>query len=105
MGSTVATVGAIGLAGALAFGLAAVGGAAAEGQRAAGVADAAALAAADVLAGFASGEPCARAAEVAAAQRARLSSCAVTGLTATVEIVVTFARIPVPAAARAGPPP
>ncbi|WP_051171994.1 M23 family metallopeptidase [Microbacterium indicum] len=87
----------------LAVGLVAVGGAAVEAQRVSGVADAAALAAADALSGFATGDPCSRAAEVAEAQAASTSSCEVDGL----EVVVTAAGAhgawPVSVTSRAGP--
>lgn len=105
MASTVVAVGAVGFTAALALGLAAVGGAAGESQRVAGVADAVALAAADTAAGFASGAPCTRASDVANAAGVDVVSCVVDDLTATVEIVGSFARIPVSARARAGPPP
>ncbi|MGO2090338.1 MAG: Rv3654c family TadE-like protein [Microbacterium gubbeenense] len=105
MGASILTAGAIGCAATLAMGLAVVGGASVASQRAAGIADAAALAAADALAGFATGDPCGRAAQVVSAQGASVTSCNIDGLTATVRISMTYARFPVAAAARAGPPP
>jgi len=104
VGASVLTAGAIGCAATLAMGLAVVGGAAVAGQQAAGIADAAALAAADALAGFATGDPCSRAAQVVSAQGASVTSCDIDGLVATVRISMTYARFPVVAAARAGPP-
>jgi secretion/DNA translocation related TadE-like protein len=89
----------------LMLGLAAAGSAAVESQRMASVADAAALAAADAASGAITGEPCARAAEVAGAQRASISVCAVDGLVATVTVGGMFAGMPTSATARAGPPP
>ncbi|GAA3657251.1 Rv3654c family TadE-like protein [Microbacterium marinilacus] len=89
----------------LVLGLAASGAAAVESQRVAGVADAAALAAADTVSGAIAGDPCARASEVAAAQRATLAGCSLDGLIATVSVASTFVGLPVRATARAGPPP
>ena len=104
MGAAIAVSGTIGLTAALAVSLAAVGGAAAEAQRASGIADAAALAAADALSGFAAGDPCDRAARIASAQAASVTSCDLDGLVATVSVSTRYARIPVAAVARAGPP-
>jgi secretion/DNA translocation related TadE-like protein len=73
-------------------------------QAAAGTADAAALAAADVASGLVSGFPCARAARVAAANRASLASCAVDGLIVTVVVSRSILGITVTATATAGPP-
>ena len=104
MGASVLTAGATFCAATLAIGLAVVGGGAVAGQRASGIADAAALAAADALAGFATGDPCGRAAQVVSAQGASITSCDIDGLIATVGVSMTYARFPVAAAARAGPP-
>ena len=76
----------------------------AKKQAMAGAADAAALAAADVRVGLDPGEPCAVAARVAAANRARLSSCKVDGLVVTVAVTATIAGFSVGVAATAGPP-
>ncbi|MGO4383099.1 Rv3654c family TadE-like protein [Specibacter sp. RAF43] len=78
--------------------------------RAATAADMAALAAADTARGLADGEPCRRAAELAARQHATLSRCAVLGAardTVEVAVEVRSAGLPWPARgrARAGPPP
>jgi len=104
MGASVLTAGAVGCAATLAMGLAVVGGAAVAGQRASGIADAGALAAADALAGFATGDPCGRASQVVSAQGASVTSCDTDGLIATIRVSMTYARFPVTAAARAGPP-
>lgn len=73
--------------------------------RAAAAADTGALAAADTAAGFAVGEPCARAGELVTRAGASLVSCDLDGMTATVEVSVTVGIHPVHARARAGPPP
>lgn len=103
--SSVLTAGAVGGIASLVVALSVVGGAAGEAQRIAGVVDAAALAAADALSGFATGEPCDRAARVADAQGAAAVRCEIAGLDAIVEVAGDFAGIPVAAVARAGPPP
>ncbi|NHI17557.1 helicase [Microbacterium excoecariae] len=105
MGASIAAAAAVCVAAGLAVGVAGVGAAAAEAQRVSGVADAAALAAADAAAGYATGEPCERAARVAAAQGAVVASCGLEGMTVTVVAEGAFGRFPVRAAARAGPPP
>lgn len=104
MAGAVLTVGACGACAILAVGLALAGGASAYGQRLAGAADGAALAAADAASGAASGEPCARAAEVAVTADASVLSCEFDELTVTVTVSGVFAGIPVAATARAGPP-
>ena len=71
----------------------------------AGAADAAALAAADAAVGIVPGPPCARAEEVAAANRAALRACQVDGAIVTVRVAVTTAGFDVEAAATAGPAP
>ncbi|SJN11325.1 putative peptidase (putative secreted protein) [Leucobacter sp. 7(1)] len=79
-----------------------------EGKhRAAVTADAAALAAADALTGWADGEPCALAAEVAAAAQADLRECEVNQGTGEARVRVTAGSAPVraEAGARAGPLP
>ncbi|WP_144874078.1 helicase [Microbacterium sp. 1.5R] len=90
----------------LSLGLAAVGGAAVTAQRAAGAADAAALAAADAASGAVAtaDAPCALAARVAEASRARVTDCAVVGLVATVEVQAAYAGLAAVSRARAGPP-
>jgi len=105
MAGSALAVGTAAAAAALTVALAVAAAAAVESQRVAGIADAAALAAADAASGAATGEPCARAAEVAAAQRATVATCAVDGLIATVTVRAAFAGLPVEVAARAGPPP
>lgn len=104
MGTSIASAGVVCAIGIAAAGLVGIGGAAAESQRASGIADAAALAAAETLAGFAAGEPCDRASEVASAQAANLVACALDGLVATVTVETRFGAFPVTASARAGPP-
>ncbi|MGO1411439.1 Rv3654c family TadE-like protein [Microbacterium sp.] len=104
MSGSVMAAGVLGGAVVLTLGLVAVGGAAAESQRAAGIADAAALAAADAASGAIVGEPCARAAEVAAAQGASVSSCSLDDLIATVSVSWHYAGVPALAVSRAGPP-
>ena len=80
-------------------------------HRAAVSADLAALAAADVVLGRASGEPCARAAQVARAHAAALTSCAVAAdRTVTVSVAVAprgaaASLGDATATARAGPAP
>lgn len=74
-------------------------------QRVAAVADAAALAAADAASGFAAGEPCALARQVAIAMAASISSCEVTGLESRVSASADYLGLAVTAQARAGPPP
>ena len=88
----------------LAAGLVATGGAAMAARRAAGAADNAAVAAADTVSGALPGEPCERAAEVAAASGARLASCGTEDLDAIVSVEVSFAGLTATARARAGPP-
>jgi secretion/DNA translocation related TadE-like protein len=67
-------------------------------------ADGAALAGADVASGIYPGSPCAVAASVAAANRARLDGCAVDGLVVTVHANVEFLGLTLAASATAGPP-
>ncbi|MER7796314.1 helicase [Microbacterium sp. NPDC096154] len=105
MAGSIIAAGVAGAAAVLALGLTAAGGAAVESQRIAAVADAAALAAADAASGAVAGEPCARATEVAGAQRASVTLCALDGLVATVTVGARYAGLPVSATARAGPPP
>jgi secretion/DNA translocation related TadE-like protein len=71
----------------------------------AGAADAAALAAADARVGAVTGYPCDRAAEVAAANGASLTSCEVDGLVATVRVSSAILGFNLAATATAGPPP
>jgi len=73
-------------------------------HRAAAAADAAALAAADALVGVASGDPCGRAAELAAANGAELLRCVPDGLVVTVRVVAGAPPIVLAADATAGPP-
>jgi secretion/DNA translocation related TadE-like protein len=79
-------------------------GALAARQAVAGAADAAALAAADTAMGVVSGDPCARAAEVAAANDAELTACEVDGYVVTVAVSRRFGGFAVGASATAGPP-
>jgi secretion/DNA translocation related TadE-like protein len=67
-------------------------------------ADAAALAGADVAAGIYPGSPCAVAASVAIANRARLASCRVDGLVVTVRASADFLGLHLASEATAGPP-
>ena len=97
-------VGVVACTAALAVGFAQVAGAAAFSQRLAGAADAAALAAADTASGVATGVPCERAAEVAAASGVALATCDLAGLVATVSVSGSFGPIAATATARAGPP-
>jgi secretion/DNA translocation related TadE-like protein len=69
-----------------------------------GAADAAALAAADTVSGVFGGVPCDRAADVVAANGARLDSCAVDGLIVTVSASRSILGFRVVATATAGPP-
>lgn len=82
-----------------------LGAALAARQRVVAAADASALAAADALLGAASGEPCARAAEVAAAHHVALLGCEVDGAEVTVTTGADLAGVPVEARSRAGPAP
>jgi secretion/DNA translocation related TadE-like protein len=70
----------------------------------AGAADAAALAAADARVGVATGFPCERAAQVAAANGATLTTCEVDGLIATVSVSGTILGFRLESTATAGPP-
>ena len=70
----------------------------------AGAADAAALAAADARVGVATGFPCERADEVAAANGAKLTACEVDGLIATVSVSRTILGFDLESSATAGPP-
>ncbi|MGE3192635.1 MAG: Rv3654c family TadE-like protein [Microbacteriaceae bacterium] len=74
-------------------------------QRLIGTADAAALAAADGASGAVPGAPCELARRVAAATGARLQSCRIDGLVASVEVAGAFGAVPISARSRAGPPP
>lgn len=73
--------------------------------RAASTADAAALAGADTAAGFADGDPCARASEIAHVGGATVDECILDGLTATVSVSIPFGPFRATAVARAGQPP
>jgi len=105
MAGTVASVGIAAVAAAVIVAAAGVGAASVVAQRAAGAADAAALAAADAASGAVVGVPCDRADELAAAVGARVRSCELAELIATVSVTVSFGAWEVAAAARAGPPP
>lgn len=82
-----------------------LGAALAARQRVVAAADASALAAADALLGAAPGEPCARAAEVAAAHHVALLGCDVDGAEVAVTTGAELAGVPVEARSRAGPAP
>lgn len=82
-----------------------LGGALAVRQRLIAAADASALAAADTLLGAVSGDPCARADEVARAHRVALASCTLEGAEARVSVTASVLGLPVTARSRAGPPP
>jgi secretion/DNA translocation related TadE-like protein len=105
MAGAVLTVGVVACAAVLSIGLVTAGAAAVLGQRVAGAADGAALAAADAASGAVGGQPCDRAAEVAAAVGAALTVCEVDGLIATVSVSAPFGAFTATASARAGPPP
>jgi secretion/DNA translocation related TadE-like protein len=104
MPGTILSVGVVVCTATLTVSLVTAGAGAAFSQRVAGVADAAALAAADAASGVIEGEPCARAAEIAAVAGARLTSCELEGLVATVTVSAMFGRLPCTVSARAGPP-
>jgi secretion/DNA translocation related TadE-like protein len=104
MAGTLLSVGVVVCTATLSVSLVSAGAAAAFSQRLAGVADAAALAAADAASGLILGEPCARAADVADASTAALTSCELDDLVATVTVSATFGRFAATASARAGPP-
>jgi secretion/DNA translocation related TadE-like protein len=70
-----------------------------------GAADAAALAAADTASGLLPGVPCDAATRAAEVNGARLSSCTVDGLIATVSVAHTVGIITIGSKARAGPAP
>ena len=72
--------------------------------RAAATADSAALAAATAVAGYSDIDPCTAAAEVAAANGARLAVCEVHGTAVTVGCETKAGVIWVPATSRAGQP-
>jgi secretion/DNA translocation related TadE-like protein len=82
-----------------------LGGALAVRQRLVAAADAAALAAADTLLGVVPGDPCGRAAEVAAAHRVALARCTVEGAEARVTVGASVLGLPISAESRAGPAP
>ena len=69
-----------------------------------GAADAAVLAAADVASGIAPGTPCAKAAQIAAANSARISTCTTDGLVVIVVAERPFLGLQLTAGAKAGPP-
>ncbi|CAN5292635.1 hypothetical protein BH11ACT2_BH11ACT2_03650 [soil metagenome] len=69
-----------------------------------GAADAAALAAADAASGAVTGDPCGRAAELAASNDAALDACRLDGYVVTVVVSRTVVGIRAVAAATAGPP-
>ncbi|MFS0866717.1 helicase [Microbacterium sp. 179-B 1A2 NHS] len=103
-GSTV-SIGSLAVIATLLVGFTTAGAAAATSARIAGAADAAALAAADTASGLVLGVPCEHAAEIARRAEARLETCALSGLVATVEVAAPFGPFSARARARAGPPP
>ena len=103
MAGTVASAGIAVIGAAVIVAAAGVGAASVVAQRVAGAADSAALATADAASGAVPGVPCDRAAEVASALGARMRSCELVELIATVS--VSFGAFEVTATARAGPPP
>lgn len=104
MAGSATAIGVVAVTATLAVGFLAAGGAAATATRAAGAADAAALAAADTASGLVPGEPCARAADVAAQAGASISACRIDDLIATVEVTIGIGPLNARARARAGPP-
>lgn len=106
MAGSALAAGVLTVAAALSIGLAAVGGAAVTAQRATGAADAAALAAADAASGavLTPHEPCEVARLVAAASGAELTTCAIEGFVATVQVQAAYAGMAAVSRARAGPP-
>jgi len=72
--------------------------------RAAAVADAAALAGADTALGAVAGIPCDTAARIARAGGAATVRCGQQGVDVRVDVTVEVLGLPVPGAARAGPP-
>lgn len=105
MASSVMAVGVLAVAMTACLGLGAAGAAAIHAQRLSSAADAAALAAADTLAGAVSGDPCTRAAEVAASVGVQVATCDVHVLTATVTVTAPFGVFVATTSARAGPAP
>ena len=105
MAGAVAGVGILATFALVTLGLASTGAAAVTGQRLAAAADAAALAAADTASGVVAGEPCERAAQIAALNGVRLDGCELDGLIATVTVSTRIGMLTGSAAARAGPPP
>ncbi len=73
-------------------------------QRVVAAADASALAAADTLLGVVPGDPCALAAQVAAAHRVALTECELEGAEAHVAVGASVLGLPISAESRAGPP-
>lgn len=106
MAGTALAAGILTVAATLSVGLAGVAGASVTAQRVAGAADAAALAAADAASGavVTVHEPCALAAQVAAAADATLIRCTLEGFVATVEVQAAYAGLAAVSRARAGPP-
>ncbi|SFS16425.1 helicase/secretion neighborhood TadE-like protein [Microbacterium sp. cf046] len=104
MPGTILSVGIVACAATLAVSFTTAGAGAVFSQRVAGIADAAALAAADAASGSIGGEPCERAAEIAAVSGAVVTACDLDGLVATVTVSAPFGRLPCTVSARAGPP-
>jgi secretion/DNA translocation related TadE-like protein len=73
-------------------------------QRVVAAADASALAAADTLLGVVPGDPCAHAAQVAAAHRVALTECELVGAEARIRVGASTLGLPISAESRAGPP-
>jgi secretion/DNA translocation related TadE-like protein len=72
-------------------------------QRVVAAADASALAAADTLLGVVPGDPCALAAQVAAAHRVALTECELEGAEARVRVGASVFGLPISVESRAGP--
>ncbi len=104
MAGTVAAVGIAGAVAVLAVGIAGVASAATVAQRAASAADSAALAAADAASGAVPGVPCDQAQRLAESGGARLTSCVLDELIATVSVSIPWGVWEAGASARAGPP-
>jgi secretion/DNA translocation related TadE-like protein len=81
-----------------------LGSALAVRQRAIAAADASALAAADTLLGVLPGDPCTRAAEVAAAHHVALADCRIEGTEARVRVTTSALGVSISVESRAGPP-
>lgn len=102
--SVILQVAAMAVAAILGTGVVIAGGASVTSQRLASAADAAALAAADAATGFASGDPCERARDVAEANGVAVATCEVNAHRVEVSVTDTYAGFAVVVGARAGSP-